>query len=224
MKRLGKRLLSFPLAVWVLALLASLYIRLVHVTSRIEILGRFPEAGYAGESYILTFWHGRLLMMPMMARRFTGGNRKRTIYVMISLHRDGAFIARTMEWFGFSAVRGSGRRGGTEVARAARRVLQAGDHVAITPDGPKGPANRVQKGATVLARLTGAPILPVSFAAAPAKRFRSWDRFLLALPFGRVAVAVGEPLVYRAGSTETFRLSLEESLNRLTEQAEAALR
>ena len=121
-------------------------------------------------------------------------------------------------------VRGSSSRGGIGAFRKVVRLLKEGWDTGITPDGPRGPRCRVQPGVIELARVSGAPILPVTFAARYRFVFNSWDRFVLPLPFSPVVVIFGKPL--RVGpddDVEAARLTLEERLNAITRQAEVTV-
>ena len=104
------------------------------------------------------------------------------------------------------------------------QILKAGGHVAITPDGPKGPVRRVKAGVIELSRLSGMPILPVAFGASPAIRLQSWDRFLVPYPFARGVFVWGEPLRVPAdpdrSATEAFQSILAARLNALTDEAD----
>ena len=153
--------------------------------------------------------------------------REDRISILISQHRDGEMIARTMGWFGHDSIRGSSTRGGTSALKAVVKQLRAGKDVAFTPDGPRGPRHRVQGGVIQAARLGGVPIVPVTFSAHPAKIFASWDRFLLPGPFSRGAFLYGAPLkVPRDASgeeVEACRLRLEEQMRELTERADGVV-
>ncbi len=202
-------------------LLASVVIRVLRATLRIRHVGReeLDALEAAGRNYILAFWHGRLLLMPYAYR----GAR---MAILISRHADGELIARTMARFGHDAVRGSTTRGGASALRAVVRRLKEGWDVGITPDGPRGPRFQVQAGVIQAARLSGAPIVPVAFAARPAKVFASWDRFLLPYPFARAAFVYGAPLeIPRTagdGELEALRERLERQMQELTRRAGAA--
>ena len=116
-----------------LSWLAANYIRFVYVTSRWREEGRAPanELMQSGRPYIAAFWHGRLLMAP------TGWRSRAPLSVMISQHRDGEMIARTVHHFGVHTVRGSTTRGGSKALRELLVVVRNGRNVAITPDGRK---------------------------------------------------------------------------------------
>jgi lysophospholipid acyltransferase (LPLAT)-like uncharacterized protein len=111
-----------------------------------------------GKPIIMAFWHGRQLMIRLAYR----GQR---VAILISGHRDGELIAQILRWFGFGAVRGSTTRGGSRALRELVRAGRAGADLVVTPDGPRGPRCRAQAGVIELAKLTGLPIFPISFAA-----------------------------------------------------------
>jgi lysophospholipid acyltransferase (LPLAT)-like uncharacterized protein len=139
--------------------LAALAIRLVRSTTRIR--REYPEATRKtlrlGRPYILAFWHGRLFLMPYA---YPG----RRIAILISEHRDGEMISRTMHRFGLETVRGSTTRRGAAGLREIVRSIRGGSDAAFTPDGPRGPRCVVQPGVIAAARLSGAPIVPVTFS------------------------------------------------------------
>ena len=142
-------------------------IRGLRWTMRIEeVNSKAPDAFWKeGKNLIMACWHGRQLMMPFV---YQG----KKISILISRHRDGEWIARTVGRFGFHAARGSTTRGGAAALRHLIRSARAGEDLAVTPDGPRGPRHVVQLGVVALAKLTGLPILPVAFGASKKKIFR----------------------------------------------------
>ena len=195
--------------------LAAGLIRLIYATLRVEWRGRerVEELHAAGRHYIHAFWHGRLLMMPYSYR----GSR---ITILISKHGDGELIARAMARFGFETTRGSTTTGAVEAFKELVRKAREGFDIGYTPDGPKGPRWTSTGGPIQLARMTGLPIIPVTFASRRRKVFASWDRFELPLPFTRAVFAYGEPIeVPRdadAVAQEALRVKLERELGQLT--------
>jgi hypothetical protein len=119
-----------------------------------------------GKNIIFAFWHGRQLMLPIAYRDLRQGKK---LAVLISLHRDGEYISRTIKRFGVDSVRGSTYKGALRGLKQLIRVLKSGADVGITPDGPRGPKYKAQSGAVQLAKLSGAPILPVAFGASKKK-------------------------------------------------------
>ncbi len=117
-----------------------------------------------GKQIIIVFWHGRQIMMPL-AYRGAGAS------ILISQHGDGEMIARMMNPFGFRAIRGSTTRGGIRAFRHLLHAARKGEDLVITPDGPKGPVHKVQLGVMALAKITGWPIVPLTFASSKKKSF-----------------------------------------------------
>jgi lysophospholipid acyltransferase (LPLAT)-like uncharacterized protein len=203
----------------IVPMVASLFLRGLSLTIRKKMLStEYPEQFVQkNQPVIVAFWHQRLLMMPFL-------RRQEKISMLISQHRDGELIARTVKLFGIDSVRGSTTRGGLAAIRNMSRALQEGFNLAITPDGPQGPKHVVQGGVVELARLTGAPVLPVTYSASRRKVFQSWDNFNLPLPFSRVVYIWGEPIfVLRETSKEGLeekRLLLENRLKQITREAD----
>jgi lysophospholipid acyltransferase (LPLAT)-like uncharacterized protein len=198
---------------------AALFIRALHATLRVryinfEILESFHRSG---GHYIIAFWHCHILMM--LYCRF-----ERPACVMISQHRDGELIARTIERFDVGTARGSSTRGGFAALREMIRIAATGTSLGITPDGPRGPRCVAQVGVVTAAQMTGFPVIPVAFIAEHKRRLRSWDRFEVPRPFSRGMFVYGNPIpVPReldAAGVEEYRARIERSMNDLVEAAE----
>ncbi len=136
--------------------------------------------------FIFSLWHGQLL--PLLWH-----HRDQRIAVLISEHRDGELVARLAQSLGYRLIRGSSTRGGERALLSLVRELQDGNEVAVTPDGPKGPAFKYAPGALVAAQRSSAPILPIAAHASSAWRLGSWDGFLIPKPFAKVTVVYGAP-------------------------------
>jgi lysophospholipid acyltransferase (LPLAT)-like uncharacterized protein len=174
------------------------------------------RAAWTGERpVIVAFWHNRLTMMPYC------WPSARPFHMLISSHPDGQLIARTVKHFGIETVAGSSTRGGSEALRALVRLIKSGVSVGITPDGPRGPRMHASDGAIALARLSGAPILPAAVSVSRRMVMNSWDRLIVALPFGTGAMVWGEPLhVTGEADPGALRERLESELNRVSAEAD----
>jgi lysophospholipid acyltransferase (LPLAT)-like uncharacterized protein len=170
--------------------LAAQYFRFVHLTGRWDSMGAEIPSAYwdSGKPFILAFWHGRIMMMPF------GWRRGQPIRMLISSHRDGLLIARTVSHLGIETVAGSSSKGGAAALRGMVRALKDSVCVGITPDGPHGPPMRASAGIVQLARLTGVPVIPCGVSAARSKLLRSWDRFQIASPFSAGIYVWGQPI------------------------------
>ncbi|HEY8794605.1 MAG TPA: lysophospholipid acyltransferase family protein [Gemmatimonadaceae bacterium] len=142
---------------------------------------------------IFCLWHCELLCHMW-------NFRKLGIVVLISEHGDGEIAARAAESMGYRTIRGSSRRGAERALLALAREVEGGAHVAVTPDGPRGPAESFAPGALIAAQRSGAPIVLLRAVADRAWRLRSWDRFIIPKPFARITIYVGEPVPVIAAS------------------------
>jgi lysophospholipid acyltransferase (LPLAT)-like uncharacterized protein len=165
-------------------------------------------------------WHGRSLV-------FANYFRNRNYWVIISTSRDGDMQNAIFTRLGFRTIRGSTGRGGARAAIESIRALREGGTMAITPDGPRGPSGVVQGGVTLMALKSGAKLIPVGISAKPRCLVRSWDRYMVPLPFARALLIFGEPLEVPSDATEEqveqARLQLQSEIHRLHAQAEAEL-
>jgi lysophospholipid acyltransferase (LPLAT)-like uncharacterized protein len=166
--------------------------------------------------YIYAMWHEYLLLPLYWYARSD-------ICVLISKHADGQLIANFCQHLRIPVVRGSTTRGGVE---AIRRMLRAGRdlHLAMTPDGPRGPRRIVQPGVVYLSARLGLPVVPVGFGLHVPWRMASWDAFAVPRPGSRARCVTCEPIAVPHDATkdvlESCRRRLEQSLNRATHVAE----
>ena len=178
---------------------------------------------------VVCFWHSRIAISPACWPL----DRAQEPRALISLSADGAFIAEAMEKLGFPAIRGSAAKksdpakakGGASAFREVLRWLKSGGGIAITPDGPRGPAEAMGNGPALLARMSGAPVLLVGLAARPCIRFGTWDRAVLSLPFGRGAIVWAGPFHVPPDATtedlDALAATWQAELSRVTREAEA---
>ena len=145
------------------------------------------------QPFIYVLWHGTLLPLIWI-------HRKRNVVAMVSEHKDGEILARLLESIGYRTVRGSTSRGAARALLNACRVIEEGACLAVTPDGPRGPAESVAPGASIVAQRTGAPMVPVSLKVSSAWRLKSWDRFMIPKPFASITVAYGDPIQVSAAT------------------------
>lgn len=181
---------------------------------------------------VVAFWHECLPLMPALWLRVRHSNRDRAAVMLVSRHADGTLIADALSGFGLGVVQGStGRpapddgkhedKGGAAAMLALLRVLRGGDAVAITPDGPRGPAREAALGVLQLAAMSGAPVLPMAARVRLRRRLNSWDRMILPLPFGRGVVVCLAPIAVARHAADAARAPLTQALNDAADRAEA---
>jgi lysophospholipid acyltransferase (LPLAT)-like uncharacterized protein len=138
------------------------------------------------------YWHGQQLvlsdlMQDWIRRGFKAG-------FIISASVDGEVPARLARSWGAEVIRGSAKRTGTLVLRDARAMLKRGVSVVTTPDGPRGPAFEFKSGVVLMARIAGAKLVPIGYAASRAWVMNTWDRFMVPAPFAKIVITIGEPI------------------------------
>ena len=199
-------------------------VRLVGMTWRVRVVGadELEPCWRAGQPLIYIVWHGRVLLVPWLNVRLQRARAARAPVVLASWSRDGEMVTRYVTRFGLSVVRGSSSRGGGAALRALVAAIRSGSDVAIVPDGPRGPREHLQPGVVTLAALTGAPVVPLAVGARPARRLRTWDRFLVPLPFSRCVLAFGPAVrVDPAADRERAGEAIERALVHVTARADA---
>lgn len=184
---------------------------------KLEDLGNI--AGIPLEQRLIgSLWHNRLLLSAHAIRRFFPA---RPGAALISASRDGEIIANVVERYGFLPVRGSSSRQGTSALIQLADFMDSRGDVLITPDGPRGPAYKLQEGIVFLAQRTGVPVVPINFEYTACWRLNNWDRFILPKPFAKVRVVLGQPVHVRSTSTdeefEAERLRLQHAMMSLVE-------
>ena len=174
---------------WVLAAWMRFCFATIRWTHRNE--GVAEAVWKQGGGVLAVFWHSRIGLSPACWPL----DRATPAKALISLSADGEFIAKAVARQGFPAVRGSSTnkdkakaaKGGTQALRDGLKQLKVGG-LAITPDGPRGPARQMAEGLPMLAKISGAPALFIGLSCSPAIRLNSWDKAVLPLPFGKGAI------------------------------------
>lgn len=190
---------------WIVRLGVPL-VRLLGRTWRIRVIngeGSVERLRRERRPMVFALWHGD--MLPLLYQ-----HRGEGVSVLISEHRDGELIARVAQSLGFRTVRGSTTRGASRALVGLTRELRDGHDIAVTPDGPRGPARSFAPGALIAAQRARAPVIAVGVAARRAWRLSSWDRFVIPKPFSHVCIAYSDPVLLdvanpRAAAQETSR-------------------
>lgn len=159
---------------------------------------------------VIVLWHEELL--PILWH-----HRGLGISAVVSIARDGQYLAEAAGRLGYELIRGSSRRGATQALLGALRALEERRSVAFTPDGPIGPRRVAKAGAVAAAQRAGVPVVPIRATVTRAWRFGSWDRFVLPKPFARIGIRYGAPLEIGPGDEGIERgvVAVQEALNLL---------
>jgi lysophospholipid acyltransferase (LPLAT)-like uncharacterized protein len=200
----------------VLSRFAFWLVRFLGSTWRIQVHGYEPIAELEG-GRIMCGWHGRSTIASVYFRN-------KGFWVIISKSKDGDIQTHVFEKLGFNVIRGSTGRGGERALIESIRELRKGAVMAITPDGPRGPSKVVQGGIMLMAKKSGAWLVPCGVSARPRVMAKSWDRYMVPTPFAKCLMIFGAPMRVPADATdeqiEQIRLQFEAAITKLEEEAE----
>lgn len=201
----------------ILALVGSALLKALFLTIRLRLDDR---SGVSKNTFstpcLITFWHNRILGITLAFHRRYPKRERGGVTVLTSPSRDGEILAQFVAAFGMGSVRGSSSRRGSQALRELVRLIQDGGDIAITPDGPRGPRYSLGPGVILLAQTTGAAILPAHARFSRCLRMKTWDGFIIPLPFSTISVTMGERItIPKDLSEEEFeraRKNLEDIL------------
>ena len=198
----------------IIGTLAGLLIRALSITLKIQ-LHKKSALTRNKEPIIVVFWHAHI--MSTIATWAKGKPRPQALAALTSASKDGAIIEYALRANGIHAVRGSSSRRATAALMELKKALDSGNDICITPDGPRGPARKLQAGPLKLAQLTGHSIIAVKVTCASSWKLKTWDRFEIPKPFSTVHLSFSEPIaIPRDLSAEEFeaaRIRLEKELS-----------
>lgn len=198
---------------------ANTFLRSIMATVRFRVDGaeHHLRRRREGKPVIFVLWHGRLLPLAYL-------HRDEGVVGLTSRSGDGEYITQLLLQLGFGAVRGSSSRGGGPALRGLVREVRAGRSLALTPDGPRGPRQKMKLGPLVAAQLSGAPLVPVVAGANRAWWVGKWDRFLIPQPFSRIRVLYGPAREVPRGASpfelERRAAALEAELNTMVDEVD----
>ncbi len=215
--------MGYHLAVWITTAVLEILWR----TCRIDIVpaDRLETLLREHGAVVPVFWHQHLLMCArfLVSDRIPGFKPG----FMISPSVDGEAPTMLAESYGAHVVRGSGSYTGMRAVRGIHTaIVKEGISPAVTPDGPRGPRFKFKPGALFAARIAARPVVPIAYAAKPAFVLKTWDKFIIPMPFGRICMAIGEP--YFPGrmddaQMEAAQREMEHRLLQTYQQAKAVI-
>ena len=209
------------------------YIWLVYLTSKKKFINfeNYLQAVKDSKPLIIASWHNRLMMMPFIARYAKKrANPQYRFMSLTSQHGDGQFVGRVMTTLGFENIYGSSQNGrkksrgiNLNSLREIIRGLKNGKALGITPDGPRGPNQKINGEIISMAKISGAAIIPSSYSCSRFIEFKSWDKFRLPLPFSSICFYLGDFIFIDKNSNnadeEFLKLKLEKELNLAQEKS-----
>ncbi len=213
-----KKFLKLVLVQKFLAFIGFLYIFFVSYTSSIRIKNSLivDDLWLRNKPFIVAFWHSQLMMIS-----FVWKTRKQ-LNILASSHSDGRFGSYLGNYFKLKNIPITSENKLVSL-RKVIKILEEGNNIGITPDGPRGPAEKVSEGIIKIANLSQVPIIPVGFASTRYFNLRSWDSFLITLPFSRCIFVWGNPINVDKKMDEKkirkYQSMIEENIKTCVEQA-----
>ena len=174
--------------------LGKLLLNFLIFSNRIEIRGNenAEDALATGKPILFCCWHGRLIYASFGLSRIRKG-----CWAIASRHKDAEIMGRILQSWGYQLIRGSSNKGGKDVLQKMTKIFDSDmPYICITNDGPKGPKNIAKPGSLTLARKYNAQILAITGTSSNFKEMKSWDRFRLPKPFGKILITISKPMVF----------------------------
>ena len=217
-----KKLLKHFIVQQLLAFIAFIYIVFVKITSNIKYENIDSPKKYwqNKKPFILAFWHGQLMTFS-----YTWKINKK-LNILASSHSDGRFGASIARYFKLNNIPISSD-GNNLSLRPIFKILNSNNYIAITPDGPRGPKEKVSEGIIKIAKISKVPIIPVGFGSSKNFCLKSWDSFLITLPFSKCRIVWGDSITIPENledkEMEIYKKLIEEKINECVKKAKENL-
>ena len=218
--KIKKKILKNLIVQNLLALIVVLYILFVRLTSRIYTENAVSPNKYwkLNQPFILAFWHSQLMMVSYSWKI------KKKINILASGHSDGRFGAIIGKYFKLNNIPTSNIKKNISI-RPVFKILKSNNYIGITPDGPRGPKEKVSEGIIKIAKSTNTPIIPIGFWSSKNFSLKSWDSFLITLPFAKCNFVWGDPIAVPKNLKENeilkFQIVLENKINECIAKAKS---
>ena len=144
-------------------------------------------------------------------------NYNNNFKMLISSLRDGRIISRAVSHLGIETIQGSSNKNKISSAKQIINELNQKNIIGITPDGPRGPNQKIKEGLISMQKKTNSVIFPLCYSAKFYKRLSSWDKFMLVYPFNKFVAIWGNPIIYNKKKSLTQNISIvQNELDRVT--------
>lgn len=156
---------------------------------RYEVVNSEPVNKLYAENnnFVLAFWHGKMIVPWFL-------HRNKNFGALVSLSKDGDILSAVLSKWKYNVVRGSSHKGGKESLNTMLELVRQNYSIAITPDGPTGPNEKMKAGAVVLAKKANIPLILVGVYINNKFILNSWDGFQIPKPFSKIIVKYSEPI------------------------------
>ena len=214
-----KKLLKNIFIQHILAFVVALYIFFVRLTSRINYINiSIPQSFWKNNKpFILAFWHSQLMMIGFSWKK------KQNVNILASGHSDGRFGAIVGKYFNLNNIQTSKKNKSISL-KIIFKLLNDNNYIGITPDGPRGPKEIVSEGIIKIAKKSKVPIIPIGFWSSKNFKLKSWDSFLITLPFSKCSFVWNKPLEIpyniQENQIQHYQKLLQEKINQSVKKAQ----
>ena len=212
-KKMIKKFLQNELIQNIIGFLISLYIKVCFHTSLWYVKNNKSIKNHIKKKskIIVIFWHNRLLMAPFCWAY------KNNFKMLISSHRDGRIISSAVSYLGIDTIEGSSNKNKITSAKQIINELSQKNIIGITPDGPRGPNQKIKEGLISMQKKTNSVIFPLCYSAKFYKQLSSWDKFMFVYPFNKFVAIWGKPIIYDKKKSLSQNISIiQNELDRVT--------
>ena len=217
--RIKKKILKNYFVQYILGFFTFLYIRTVNLTSSIQIENEsIPKQFWNDDKpFILAFWHSQLMMIGFSWKK------KQNVNILASSHSDGRFGAIVGKYFNLNNIQTSEKNKSVSL-RSIFKLLNDNNYIGMTPDGPRGPKEIVSEGIIKIAKSSKVPIIPIGFWSSKNFKLKSWDSFLITLPFSKCSFVWNKPLEIpyniQENQIQHYQKLLQEKINQSVKKAQ----
>ena len=203
----------------ILGFFTFLYIRAVNLTSSIQFENEsIPKQFWNNDKpFILAFWHSQLMMIGFSWKK------NKNVNILASGHSDGRFGAIVGKYFNLNNIQTSEKNKSVSL-RSIFKLLNDNNYIGITPDGPRGPKEIVSEGIIKIAKSSKVPIIPIGFWSSKNFKLKSWDSFLITLPFSKCSFVWNKPLEIpyniQENQIQHYQKLLQEKINQSVKKAQ----
>ncbi len=217
--RIKKKILKNFFVQYILGFFTFLYIRIVNFTSSIQFENEsIPKQFWNNDKpFILAFWHSQLMMIGFAWKK------KQNVNILASSHSDGRFGAIVGKYFNLNNIQTKEKNKSISL-RYIFKLLNDNNYIGITPDGPRGPKEIVSEGIIKIAKSSKVPIIPIGFWSSKNFKLKSWDSFLITLPFSKCSFVWNKPLEIpyniQENQIQHYQKLLQEKINQSVKKAQ----
>lgn len=201
-----KNRIKYYLQTKVVPFIFQLFVKFIYLTSKKNFHHPLIDTK---ETFVISFWHGELLMQPFNYHKLKPNGIGKGL---ISEHKDGQAITKTVEYLGIGSIRGSSSNNGLKALLEAIKESKKGVDVAVTPDGPRGPRHSVADGIIAVAQKANCRVLALNCVPTSYWQFKSWDKFVIPKPFGTINFYISEPFSVKDMQMEEAKSLLKEKM------------